>query len=507
MQRRILRTALAIAAIVSIAPALAACGPGEPDEPTSFSMGVEPGLFRGQYLPQYGFGVDGTAVYETLLGFDLNLNQHIPWLATSFEVSDDRKTTDFVLRDDVDFTDGVHMDAEGVAKSLNALIARGIEDSTWGWTDFDVRFTATGEYELEMTTAIPVSIRAGHAFSGFVGLPVFSPAFVDDMDALNTAPVGTGPYVLDEVVPEVSASFTRNENYWNPDAAPFDTVEVMVFADQVAGLNALKSGQVDAVKIDASAAADAEANGFRINESPGKSVGLWIADRAGKIQPALADIRVREAIQLAFDREAINDSMNYGYGSVNSQPFAEGTPEYVEGGDDRFGYDLEKARSLMADAGYADGFDLTIPSTSFLGINVWEPIVIQYLGDIGIRVTIDSFPDSGAYFTAALTGDYPVILLSTSWLTSMEVFFLPTAVFAFADANPDPKLAELGDTMTNGTLEESLQAASDIGEYVLDEAWFTAFVAPSFLWATNPDIEILRGVEENPGVPQFQLVK
>jgi peptide/nickel transport system substrate-binding protein len=507
MQRSILRSGIAIAVALSVSTGLAACASAEPDEPTSLGVGIEPALFRGQYTPQYGVGVDGTAVYESLLLFDLDKADFEPLLAESFELSDDRRTATFVVRDDVDFSDGVHMDAEGVAAVLTALIEKGIEDSTWGWTDFDVKFRATGEYELELTTAIPMAARAGHAFTGFVGLPIFSPAYVDDIEAMTDAPVGTGPYVLDEVVPEVSASFTRNENYWNPEAAPFATLEIRVFADPIAGLNALKSGQIDAVRIDGAVVGDAEANGLRINEGRGTTVGLWVGDRGGQVEPALADIRVRQAIELAFDREAINESLNHGRGVVTSQPFAEETPEYVEGGDDRYGYDPERARSLMAEAGYEDGFDLTIPGTTFLGINTWEPVVTQYLGDIGIRVTFESYADTGAWFTAALSGDYPVLLFATGSLIAMEVFVLPTAPFAFHDTFSDPTLDALTQTMIDGTLEESVEAASDIGEYVLDQAWYTAFASPNQIWATSPHIQIVDGVGEDPGIPQFQLAR
>jgi peptide/nickel transport system substrate-binding protein len=507
MQRSALRITLVVAAMASLATTLAACGPGEPKGPTSLGIGIEPGLFVGQYEVTPGMLtlVDPSAVYESLLFFDLESSSFEPFLAESYEFSDDRETATFVLRDDVQFSDGEHMDAEGVVASMAALVQKAIDDVAWGYEDYEVQFRATGEYELEITTAKPMAPRLiGNAFSAVAVMPIYSPAYVNDLEALTSSPVGTGPYLLEETVPQVSATFLRNPNYWNTDQEVFDTLKVTVFADPVAGLNALKSGQVDAVKIGVSAASDAQANGLKINQTSGSSIGLWIGDRFGSIQPALADLRVRQAIELAFDREAINESLNFGYGRVTSQPFVEGTPEYVEGGDDRYGYDPEAARELMAEAGYADGFDITIPSTSFLGISAWEPVVSQYLGDIGIRVTFESFPDAGAYFTAALSGNYPVMVYPAT-VIAMEVFFLPTAFFSFHDANSDPTVDELAATMALGSLEESNEAASEIGEYVLDQAWFAVIAGPNVLWAMSPDVDIVGQAGENPRVGQFSV--
>jgi peptide/nickel transport system substrate-binding protein len=500
MHSRSLRTAVAIATVSALATTLAACGPGEPDEPSTLDVGVT--SLSGTYAPTGQVGTDTSAVYETLLSFDYGTLEFSPLLATSYELSEDRLTASFVLRDDVDFTDGEHFDAEAAATALTAVVDSMTETGIWvSYADYEVQFEATGEYELAITTALPMAPFGGNIFKQIMFLPIFSPAHVDDLEALATAPVGTGPYLLDELVPDVSASFVRNEDYWNLDAAPFDSVELTVYVDEVAGLNALKSGQIDAVTVSTAVAADVETNGFRINEGPLAHTGLWIADRGGSILPAVADLRVREAIEYAFDREAINVALNDGYGVITSQPFTSGTPEYVEGGDDRYGYDPEKARDLMAEAGYADGFDLVIPSTTFLGINTLEPIVTQYLGDIGIRVTYETFADAGAFFTAALAGTYPVLLFPSGGDSALDALFLPDAVLAF-HAYSDPILDELVATVDTGSLEESYEATSEIGEYVLDQAWYTVMSAPSIMWASEQRIEVTGG---GTFIRQFQL--
>jgi peptide/nickel transport system substrate-binding protein len=492
-----------VIAAAALGGVLVACSPAESDETRSLSVGVTSAFFAGQYQPtSQMLAMDWTAVYETLLRFNPTEAVYEPLLATSFEFSEDRKTVVFTLRDDVDFSDGTHLTAEAAATALNGLIASLTEAATWAYGTYEAEFAATGEYELTLTSALPLSTRLGDVFSVIMYLPVVSPAFADDLEALAAAPAGTGPYLLDEVTPEVSATFVRNPEYWNPEAFPFDDLEIVAFADTIAGLNALKSGQVDAVNIDAAAAADAENAGLRINTGPGRMTGLWIGDRAGAIQPALADVRVREAIGLAFDREAINDSINQGFGTITNQPFLPSSPEYVEAATPE--YDPERARELLAEAGYADGFDITIPSTTFLGINAWEPVVTQYLGDIGVRVTFEPFADIGAYFTAAQGDTYAVLMYSEDPTVAMEVYFLPRAVFAY-DTYDDDEWRDLADTMATGTLEESAEATSKLGELVVGQAWFTVFAAPETVWASREDVVVTLGAGPSVWIDQFDL--
>jgi peptide/nickel transport system substrate-binding protein len=488
------RIVTALAALAIAGGVMTGCTASPADEgTTSIRIGVNPSNLAARYDPATAFihATDTSGLYESFFTGDTKTGELEPLLATSYELSDDRKTLTVELRDDVKFVGGDPMTADAVVEFFNLLAADEESGLFTPAADFGATFEATGEYSIKVTTTGPMDVPGVGLYYFVLGTHIANPKSMADREAAATSPQGTGPYLVDEIVPEVSVKLVRNPDYWNPEAYPFDEVEILAFDDDVARLNALTSGQVDAASLGLSFAQEATEADFNVNLSPngGRFTALWIADRAGTIVPALADRRVREAMQLAFDREAINETINQGYGLVTSQLGNPATDEYVEGGDDRYGYDPERARELMAEAGYADGFDLAIPSTTFLGVNAWEPVVTQSLADIGIRVTIDSYADAGAWFTEAMSGRYPVIMYSEQPGDALRVFLTPDALFN-GTKYMDPVIAEAWDAVLTGTTDEMKAALTQIGERTLDEAWMVVFASTPVLWFSREGITV-----------------
>jgi peptide/nickel transport system substrate-binding protein len=439
------------------------------------------------YLPIAAIydGFFGTATEEYNGGFR-------PALATGYERSEDWKTVTVTLRDDVTFTDGEPLTAEGVRTYLEGMAATEGWWFTYFWDKNSPTLTAIDATTLVITSDKPMP-TGDLSFLGtlFNAVAIASPNSLNDLAASASEPIGSGPYVIEEVIPDVSVTVTRNEDFWDPTTYPFDVIEFVVFADPVAALNALKSGQIDTTELPIPYAADAENEGFTLTRGPGLYTALFVADREGTVVRALADKRVRHAMALAFDRPAINEALNLGYGMVTSQAFDVGDPEYVEGGDDRYGYDPERARELLSEAGYPDGFDLLIPSTPFGGINTWEPVVAQYLGDIGIRVTFDTIGDTGAYFDAISTAEYPVLMYGPLTGVSTVPMFLATSDGAFNGFGVvDEKADAWWYAMRNGPDAAAAEAAAAIGEYALEEAIVVPFVSSPKIWASADGVEI-----------------
>jgi peptide/nickel transport system substrate-binding protein len=489
MQSRI-RGILTAGLALGVLGGVAACAPAAPTEPADLTLQVS-GLYIN-WNPFEG-GVMGEPPYETLVYINHATGEVVPWLASEFEISDDGRSMEMTLRDDVDFVDGEHLDAAAVETYLEALFAS--EKFTWRQrivTDFGTTVTATGDYTLEITTTQPMR-RA--FFEQFVLIPIASPATIDDPTAFDDGPVGTGPYLLDEFVPEVSVSYVRNPDYRDPDGFDFDTITELVLQDDVAALNALKSGQVQGAFLSLASALEAEASGFTLSTYVGWGTQvqtLFVVDRAGEVQPALADIRVREALNMAFDQETIAETLYLGFGEVRDQPFASFMPEYVEGGDDRYSYDPERARELLAEAGYPDGFAVTIPTATtsmqyadFYYMGAFEPIVQQSLADIGIEVTYESFSDIQQMSDALASGDYPLVMVPLHY-TNVVGF-----VSGYAEA--DSEVADLITTISEGTTAESAEASKELGELVLDEVRFAPFAVAPSASAYAPEIEYTLG--------------
>jgi peptide/nickel transport system substrate-binding protein len=490
---------IALVAVVSIAViSVAGCQATPPaDGPSSLRIGIQSDNVAGQFDPftTAMWQIDISAVYETLaipqdepdLSKDFGLRPH---LAESFELDESRRTLTVELRQDVRFADGDPVNAQAVVDLFHVYA----HDETSPWYSqlgqFGVEFAISGEYSFDVTSTAPLDGPDGSLGTILATAVIVNPKALADREHLAQVPDGTGPYRVVEVVPEVSTTLERDPDYWGGDSVyPFDDVEILIFEDNVALLNALKSGQIDAAPTDVSAVSEAESSGFTIFEHPGRFTALWIADRGGTIVPALGDVRVRQALSYAFDREAINDAINLGRGLVTSQGANTATPEYVEGGDDRYGYDVEKARSLMAEAGYADGFDVTIPTTTFLGISEWQPIVEEYLGALGIRITWEPTADADAYFTAALSGQYPILLYTEQPIGVGPIYLYPGAIFDHP-AFVDPVVAEYWETVRTGQRDEVLAARQGIGQYTLDQAWLAVFATTNEIWAAKPGVAV-----------------
>jgi peptide/nickel transport system substrate-binding protein len=494
-------TTLVVAMAVASASLLAGCasGGGEEGEDTrSIRIGVSPEQFVGTYslaVPN-GFALDGRSVYDYLFG-EFEGTTPEPGLGTGYELSDDRRTLTITLREGVVFPDGQEFNADTYVEYVNGLVDLG---EAWGnaatWDTFKPTLSVVDEYTVEYRTEVPIpadpSIYPGFLAIAF-GIPLTSVAALEDPEVSSGDPIESGPYSVESVVADSSVVLTKNEDFRDAEKYTFDEVELIVFADEIAALNALKAGEIDAARLGIPYLKEAEDSGLTSSKGTelGRWTGLYIGDSDGTVVPALGDKRVREAIELAFDREAINDAMNLGLGDVTSQPFDPARPEYVEGSDDRYGYDPERARELLAEAGYPDGFDLTIPTTPFLGINLWEPIVLQSLSDIGINVTYENYADTNEYFTAVLAPNYPVLLYSEHPISVRDVFVLDGAILNSFKAD-HPKIDELWEIIVNGDGgDEEQEAAREMGEYVIDEALITVIASTPYYWVSGSGFTVV----------------
>lgn len=405
-------------------------------------------------------------VYETLIHRAPNGTLE-PNVAAEWGFTDTR-TFELTLTEGLSFADGTPI----TTSSIEAVM-----DRFRAGSGPDAQYLAVVE-EIEIVDELTMVL---HLSEPDPGLPykltssagaVANPAVFDDPD-VQRVPGASGPYVLDEgrTTPGSSYTFVRNENYWAPETYPYDEVTVVVLEDLTARVNALRSGQVDVAVLDGPSAGEIESAGLAITQQSASFEGLWLWDRTGEKVPALGDARVRQAMNMAIDREGIVESLMLGYGVPTDQIFKPGTDGHLEGAD-AYPYDPEAARDLMAEAGYADGFDLTMPaSASFAYL---QPTIESQLGEIGIRVSWDNIP-SEQYLPSILRGDYAAGLFrytqDSTWVD------ITRHVTPDAAMNPlgttTPEIATLLDTAQNAIDEdEAVAAYQAVAQYIYDEAWF-----------------------------------
>ena len=180
----------------------------------------------------------------------------------------------------------------------------------------------------------------------------------------QTKPVGSGPYVLDTAKTVVGSKYvyTKNADYWAPDSVYYDNLVITVLADKQTQVNAIKGGQVTGLNvIDQTTLKEIEGAGFGIFPHELDWTGLMLMDHAGSVNEAIGKVEVRQAINHAIDRDAMLQAVAQGHGTVTGQVFPETSPGYDAALDEAYPFDPEKAKELLADAGYPDGFELDMP--------------------------------------------------------------------------------------------------------------------------------------------------
>lgn len=445
--------------------------------PTSYDIGQ--GAEYGNRSPFF------QAVFDTLL--QKNGEGEIePWLATDWEYNEDNTVLTLTLRDDVEFTDGTPLDAEAVVGSLERF-----RDGT-----APQAATLAGK-EFAAVDATTVTITQPAPDPSLVNLLSIAPGLIqapstfDDPDSA-TEPIGSGPYVLDTAASVTGTTYvyTANPDYWNPDVVKYDNLTINVIEDPTATLNALKAGEANGAKIvNNDTIPEIEASGWTIEANELDFQGLLLFDRAGTMAPELADVNVRKAINMAFDREALLEALQAGYGTVTEQVFPTTSVGYDEALDSTYEYDPEGAKELLADAGYPDGFTLNMMSTP--AFQTTFDLVAQQLADIGITVNFTD-PGSGNFITDMLAPKYPATWMALEQNPDWQLInfmIAPEATF-----NPfhsqDPQVDEYISTIQNGTQEEADQATKDLNAWIVDNAWFAPFFRVQGTYAVDADTDL-----------------
>jgi peptide/nickel transport system substrate-binding protein len=422
------------------------------------------------------------AVYDTLLRAEPD-GTITAGLATEWEWDESKTVLTLTLRDDVTFTDGEPLTAQVAADNLTRL-----RDGTSAAAPYLAGMTsvsAPDDTTLVITLNAPDPALTVYLTQN-VGL-VGSPAMFDSPDA-KTAPIGSGPYVLDadETVVGSTYVYEANEEYWDPESVHYDTVEITFYGDPTALMNAVKGGQVDATALQvASQIPEAESAGFSAQTTEQSWTGFILADREGKINPAIGDVRVRQAINYALDRDALLKAIDAGLGTVTTQVFAENSTAYAEELDGAYPYDPDKAEELLAEAGYSDGITLTMPSNNFVPESVFA-IYKEQLAAVGITVEWEQTGDD--LFGRMLGGEWAAFpfqlgTMPTSWQT-IQISMLPESVFNTSHV-ADPMVIELASTVRSADEEEAAAAALELNQYVGDQAWYAPLYRPSSAFITN----------------------
>lgn len=370
--------AVAIAALAGCTSAPAETPTGTPDPDATLRVGLvlEPDNLdirrtSGAALEQ--ILIDN--VYEGLVTRTPE-NEIVPSLASDYEISSDGLTYTFTLEEGVTFHDGGELTASDVVTTYDQVR----EDETLIGHDQFAHVTkveAPDDHTVVLTLDQPDQ-NLLFALTGPAGL-VFDEG--DDTDRKTDAN-GTGPFTLENWTQGDSITLARYDDYWG-EPAGVGTVEVSYIPDFTAGVNAALDGSLDvltAVQADLSAQLDGQ-NGFTLTR--GKTTDKATLAFNNQVAP-LDDVRVREALRLAIDHEALAEVV--GAATPQYGPIPALDPGY-EDLSDVAPYDPERARQLLEEAGQEDlRLELTIPS--FYGTTV-STFLVSAFNDIGVELKVN----------------------------------------------------------------------------------------------------------------------
>jgi len=324
--------------------------------------------------------------YSGLLKIDDKM-QILPDIATSWQVSEDGLTYTFDLRDNVKFHNGRLMTADDVIYSLQRIIDAG--------TPFSARLDNIASMRAVGNDVVEIVLK--ERFAPFLSvLATVKAAIVPREEVekhgdLQNVMVGTGPYKFVEYKPGTSLRLEKNPDYYDPDLPYLDGLEIKVIPDEVTRVAALRSGQIDF-------AALGDPLSLRIIESDSSAKTLTVPMLQRNVlvlnvnQAPLDDVRVRQAIAVAVDRQEVVDLGLGGFGQV-SGPFPDGLAAWALPRSEIPFYDeapnLEKAKALLAEAGYPDGFTLqTYAAPQYASHIPVAEVLQQQLARIGIKMDI-----------------------------------------------------------------------------------------------------------------------
>ncbi|MGN6220879.1 MAG: ABC transporter substrate-binding protein [Microbacterium sp.] len=439
-----------------------------------------------------GFGINNSlwisqAVYDSLVHLDGD-GQPVPSVATSWEV--DGETVTLELREGIEFADGTPLDAEAVKANLDyaGANAAGAECNSHieGITTDVVSATSV---KLTLPHPMPDLLQNFGQCAGFI----VNPKALETEGALSSDADGTGPYTVNTAETNISQSrfvFDRNPDYWDKEnPARFQKIVLTGYESRTAAINAVRGGQADVL---ANQPPREVANiGIDVLQTvPQQLNGAWIMDTTGDLVEPLGDVRVRQALNYALDREAIGKAI---FGEdleiVGSTPFPSFYDGYKAELEDFYTYDPDKARELLEDAGYADGFALPV-LISPNGQQLAEAYA-GYLADIGVDMQLSVHTSD--YISEMLTGNWPMIFanftLNPAQLQTVEGVVGPNG-FWNPRGNSDPAVEKLIEEIQNTPVDDTdtiTDLYEELSTVIAEQALLvTPFIIPAAM-AFNAD--------------------
>jgi peptide/nickel transport system substrate-binding protein len=437
---------------------------------------------------------------------------YAPWLATGWETSEDGLTWTFTLREDVLFHDGTPLTAEHYAWTINRLLAPETAAPQAGRLRAVGSAEALDDYTLQLTLLAPYPVLLEQLSNTGVVQP-YLPSFVEEQgENFGRTFMGVGPYRFVEWVTGERVVLERNPDFaWgmpigeNQGAYYIERIEYRFIPEAATRVAGLEAGEIDYSPVLATDVEYLESTG-QVNILRSFSEGMLTALHMNLSRAPFDDVRVRQAFNLAVDKDVLIDVLLLGEGEPQYGPLSPGIAGYWVGIEEiGYKYDLEAARALLEDAGYTagedgmfsrDGAPLTVtlkcesPRTQMC-----EVLQAQYQA-LGVDVQIEIIEPGGA-LGLALADDYQLMTLGYSASESDILYrWFHTSRQGALNLSraADPALDEILDN-TRNDVENRDMWVQEAQRYMVEQAYVVPLILSPEFTAISTRVQ---GVTPNP---------
>lgn len=489
----------AVVALAALGLLLSACSSGDDqsasgtgsasttgDYPTSITLGAvtEPSNIPD---PLIDGSLAGYSYYYNIFDSLTRLSadgEVEPLVATAWEPNEDFTQWTFTLRDDVTFSTGDPLTAEDVRFNFETILAN---------PDSDPASYLRPLESVEVSDPTTVVFHLNTPFSAFPTLVTSVSLVPEDIytelgsEGFAAAPIGSGPYEFVSHTTGVDYVIKRNENYWGSDPAPFEQVTFQTVADADARLNGVLSGSLDLALIAPNQVESVSGDTTVVSTESNGVTFFGINSTSGP----LADTTVRQAIELAIDKDALVNGVLAGGGQVATQmiaPRVGGFDPSVEAS----AFDPEAAKELLAQAGYS-GEPIKLSYAAGGRIPLSENVaqaVQAMLSDVGVTVELESMDQ--ATFSSRVYSDKDLagLYLNTYAPSQMDGDPVIEDFFAggFNDYAMSPVTAEMVQKTREVSGQDRIDAYGELMRYNAENALMIPLYVPDTNYAMTPGL-------------------
>jgi ABC-type transport system substrate-binding protein len=413
----------------------------------------------------------------------LNKSVPSPWLATDWTWGPNNAYIDFNLRKDVKFHDGTNFTAESVVTHVNQLFT----DKNAVTVNWD-KIEKTGDYSFRLTLK-------KYMRDFWTNLGGWDMVFTSDtqfkakgLDYVKEHPVGTGPFKFASFDKDVALKFVKNENYWQPGKPYLDEVDYLTVKESLTQQAKMQSKEGDALVLQTGKILqDLKAAGCVVLSST-ESSNMLMFDTKNADSPT-TNPKVRQAIEYAINKQEIADSVGFGGMKPNNQIPFENNPAYNPNLPARE-YNPEKAKALLAEAGYPNGLTLTMISE-----NAGQDFAVMfqsYLKAVGITLNLEMV-DNAKLWNYLFTGWKGIISIGFGMGTNLpnfvRTYFPPVGAFNVSVKVPDDILAKIDVAMTQTDDAKFQTMSNEISQWIWDEAFFVPTVGVAMGYIFQQDVK------------------